>query len=390
MTYQHALRYLAASEPADAPFLPLEELRHAPGKGISPLLVVCCSHDTQGSASSLMLRSILRRAGIGTLHLIDAPEYDLRDRYVLNGKPITPVALCPHAQGVRTMETALRRALVSQGRALAESTFSPPHRTLAVLLRCMAEENVRVLLIEGNEGTPYLRALCDMISGLAAITLISSTDEGGRSALACIHSVTREVISHPCGPALFRACSDACVRTGSRLGTIAKTNHRRRAITLGSQALDYLDIKDCRIGSGSALAADAAVLAAEGALALRRAGLIVSNDAIRAGLSEAVLPTCIRPVSIQPLTVTACADNALELSLIMRDLDALSDMLPRPRQVVLDARLASAFEAHASFADALTHDGIAAGEQGASCTVVIGSADFVQKAAQIRPKRQKT
>lgn len=386
MTYQHALQYLAATEATNAPSLPLDALYQAPTKSTSPL-IVCLSHDTQGSAAAHFMRSILLHAGIGTLHLTDAPEYDLRDRYILDGKPLSPALLCPCAHDARALEIHWRRTLTAQGQATPESTFSLPHRALAVLLRCMATENVRVILIEGNESTPYLGALCDLLDRPVAITLVSSTDERGSDALACIRTVTREVISHPCGPALFRACSDACVRTGSRLGIIAKANCHRHAITIGGQTLDYGDIKDCRICSGSALAADAAILATEGVLALRRAGLVISNDAIKQGLCDTALPMCIAPVSILPLTVTAYANNALELSFVMRDLTALSDMLPRPRNVVLDTHLASAFETHASFSDAVIYDPLSFGGQAAGCTVIIGSADFVQRTLKNRPKR---
>lgn len=381
MTYQHALRYLAAHDPSDVPPLPLDELYHSLSKGMATPFVVCLSHDVQGSATARLLRSVLLQAGIHTLHLIDAPEYELRNRYLLDGAPLSPTRICPHAQEVRSAEIKLCRYLTSQGKATAGSVFPSAHRALAVLMRCLDDAPTRAVLIEGNSHTPYFRALCDMMPHLRAITLLSATDQGGEGALSCIHTATREVISHPCGPALFRACSDACVRTGSRLSIIAKKNHRCRSLTLGGQILDHADIRDCRIGSGSTLAADAAVLAAEGAFALRRAGLVISNEHIKVGLSQAALPMCLTPISIDPLTVSACADNDFELSLVMRDLAALSDLFPRPRQIVLDPTLEQAFEKHASFADALFYGKAPVDSEPSGCSIIIGSPSFIKQTA---------
>lgn len=378
MTYQHALQYLAERESSGAPLLPLEALDQWIEKGAATPMIVCTSHDKQGSATALLLRSILSHAGISTLHLIDAPEYELRDRYVLDGKPLSPTALCAHAQDVRTQEIKLRRALSAQGQANAASTFSLPHRALAVLLRCAASP-IRVILLEGTSTTPYLHALCDLFARLDAITLVSATDEGGKSALSCILPVTREVIAHPSGPALFRSYSDACVRTGSRLAIIAKTSHRRHSATLGGQMLDYTTLNNCRIRSGSALAADAAVLAIEAAFALRRAGFIISNEVIQTGLSQAALPMCASPISIQPLVITERADTPTELALVMRDLTALADVLPAPRHVIVDPHLASAFETYALFADTLSYGEMPPDQENTGCTLIIGSGEFVRK-----------
>lgn len=387
MTYQHALQYLAAHEDSSTPHLPLEALLRLIGKSTVAPLVVCTSHDKQGSATAHLLRSVLVRADVATLHLIDAPEYDARERYIIDGKPIAPTLLCAHAQDVRMQEIKLRRAVALQQPTDTEPTFPLPHRALAVLLRCLDTAHPHVILLEGGSETPYLRALCEMIARPTVITLVSATDERAVGALACILDVTREVISHPLGPALFRACSDACVRTASRLSIIAKTAHQRHSVTLGGQTLDYNAIKDCRLCSGSALSADAAVLAAEAAYALRRAGLAISNEAIKAGLSQAVLPTCTLPVSIHPLTVTEYANTPTELAYAMRDLNALSDMLPHPRRVLLDAHLASAFEPYAPFADTITYDAISDNEPDKGCAVVIGSADFIRQAAKIGAKK---
>ena len=387
MTYQHALQYLAARESASAAHLPTEPLLRLIGNGASTPLIVCTSHDKQGSATALLLRSVLVRADIPTLHLIDATDCDAKERYVLDGKPIPPALLCARAQDVRAQEIKLRRTLAAQQASDAELTFSLPHRALTVLLRCLDTARPHVILLEGGSQSPYLRALCELLARPALITLVSATDEQAKAALDSILPVTREVICHPLGPALFRACSDACVRTASRLCVIAKTAHRRHSVTLFGQTLDYNTVKDCRLCSGSALSADAAVLAAEGAYALRRAGLTISDAAIKAGLSQAALPTCTSPVSIHPLTVTELADTPTELALAMRDLNALSDMLPRPRHVLLDAHLAAAFEPYAPFADTLTYDAIPDGTPSDGCTVVIGRADLIRRAAKIGAKK---
>lgn len=385
MTYQHALQYLAEREPSGAPQLPSDALYRRIEKGTQAPLIVCTSHDKQGSATALVLRSILLHAGIRTLHLIDAPEYEMRDRYIFDGKPLSPTTLCAHAQDVRAQEIKLRRALSAQGQATAKSTFSLPHRALTVLLRCI-DTPARVILLEGNPTTPYFHALRDLFAQLSAITLVSATDEDGKSALSCIQSVTREVIAHPSGPALFRAYSDACVRTASRLATIAKTSHRRHSVTLGGQMLDYTTLKNCRIRSGSALAADAAVLAIEAAFALRRAGLSLSDEAIQTGLSQAALPMCATPISIRPLIVTERADTPTELALVMRDLTALSDALPAPRHVVVDPHLASAFEAYAFFADTLSYGEMPFEQGDGGCTLIIGSDEFVRKVYTVGAK----
>lgn len=383
MTYQHALAYLAERS-TKASLLPTDRLP-TPDRTASPL-VVCFSHDKQGSAAAQLLRAALTEEGIGVLHVIDADELALRERYLLGGKPILPTLLCPAAHEMREKEIKLRRALSAQGQADTTSIFSPAHRALTVLLRCMQSEGARVLLLEGEQAADDLRTLCELLHTVTAITLVSTTDEGGQSALGCIQGVTREVISHPAGAALFRTLSDACSKTGSRLGIIARSAHSRCDVTLGSQSISYATLTDCRLRSGSTLAADAAVLAAEGLFALRRAGLAISNDAIRQGFAKATLTSCTTPVAIHPPVVAELVTNKGELVLVMHDLELFSALLPRPRRVVLEASLQPFFAPYAAFADVICAD-MADDDAGFGCTVCIGSAEFLRHASHPNAKK---
>ena len=383
MTYQHALAYLAEHD-APTSLLPTDRLpfdAHAPAP-----LVVCFSHDKQGSTAACLLRSALLEEGIGTLHVIDANDLELRERYVLDGKPILPTVLCPVAQEIRDAEIKTRRTLSAEGRSDASSVFSLPHRTLAVLLRCMRTEGARVLLLEGERAATYLHTLCELTRTVTSVTVVSATDGGGQAALECIQPVTREVISHPAGAALFRTLSDACVKTGSRLGIIARSAHSRSNITLGAQSVSYATLTDCRLRSGSTLAAEAAVLAAEAAFALRRTGLAISNDALRQGFSKAPLPACTAPVAIHPPVVTEQAASEVELAAAMRDLELFSAALPRPRRIVLDPELQPLFAPYADFADAVC-ESVTDAEGVFGSTVCIGSAEFLRRAARTGTKK---
>lgn len=384
MTYQHALAYLAEHR-APTGMIPIDRLPPLDGNTVAPL-VVCFSHDKQGSTAALLLRQALLEEGVGTLHVIDADELELRERYVLDGKSISPTVLCPIAQEIRDAEIKARRALNAQGQADTSSVFSLSHRALAVLVRCMRAEGTRVLLLEGERTALYLRTLCELMRTVVAITVVSATDEGGKAALECIQPVTREVISHPAGAALFRTLSDACVKTGSRLGIIARSAHSRGAVTLGSQSISYATLTDCRLRSGSTLAADAAVLAAEAAFALRRAGLAVSSDAIRQGFSKTPLPGCTTPVAIHPPVVTEQVMGELELAAAMRDLELFTASLPRPRRVVLEQILHAPFTPYADFADAVC-ECMTDSEGKFGSTVCIGSAEFLHRVTHAGKKK---
>lgn len=346
MTYQHALQYLTA-EPTNAVCLPINELRPLVGSHPTIPLLICFSHDKQASAAALFLRAVLVEAGIGCLHVIDAPTNEMRDRFILDGRPIPPPALCPHAHAIRAREIVLRRSASTKG-----TDFPMHERTAAVLLRCTAEQKSSVILLESN--TPHLLHAFGAFGKPTVITAVSATDVGGHTAVTAITPATTEVISHACGAAVIRALSDACAQQGSRLIVIPRTDIRRRALTLGSQIVDCPLLSDCHLRSGSGLVLDAAVLALQLVALLRRSGLTLSDDHLRRGLAKVTLPNCLTPVSIHPLLIAERVENEAELSATLRDLADLGNTLPRPLHIRCEPSLFSTLSAAPELYDTLS------------------------------------
>ncbi len=389
MTYQHALRYLTAPHPTGAPHLPTRTLQSLLHKDAANPIFVCIPHHKQTSAAAQYLRSVLLQADIGCLHLTDTQDCQARDAFLLNGAPIPPTVLCPNAHAVHAMELSLRRAVQpSNDQATPPAVFPSAQRCAAVLLRCAQSHNCRVVLFEGSPNSPLLRASAELLGPISAIALVAATNDDEQITFAHLPFV-KQLISHACGPVMYRTLSDACAHNGSRLILIAKTNMHRRSISLGAQTLDYGEFKNCRLSCGSALAADAAVLAIEAILTLRRGGLTICNQAVQQGLSRTVLPHCCSLSSIQPLLLTDRAVNADELSLVFRDLAELQAALPSPRRLWLDPKLHQAFQAHVSFADELFDDRTPLSTRQGTTTILIGSDAFLRHMLTNSPKKTK-
>jgi hypothetical protein len=212
------------------------------------------------------------------------------------------------------------------------------------------------------------------------ITVVSPTDEGGHTAQSTIPYTTHSVISHACGQPLYRMLSDACARAGNLpLRIIPSTGVVRSSVTLGSQRIEGTLTGQCRLGSGTQLAAKAAALTAYAVNVLRDLHLPISDRALVDGLAQAMPLGCAEPVSILPLLVVDRAENAFELAATMDDLTALEHVLPRPRRVWLDPALAAAFAPWRAFADELHTEDEPYAPSETSTSLWIGSKDFLRR-----------
>ena len=133
MTYQHALRYLSEAQDKGEATLPVSELRSLLEKSATAPILIRFSHDKQASVAARFLRTMLCEAGIGCLHVIESDDFDVRNRFLLNGTSLPPTVLCKHAQALHAREILLRRQPDTNGVA-----FPIVERTAVLLLRIAA------------------------------------------------------------------------------------------------------------------------------------------------------------------------------------------------------------------------------------------------------------
>lgn len=383
MTYQHSLRYLTERDTATS-YLPLEPLRNLLTLIGTPPIVICISHDKCGRTAARMLRDILQSASLCCLHVIDSDRVEARDRFMLDDRRIAPDLLCHSTTAIRDLEIRLRRTTNDKG----AETFLPSYRTALTLLRCLSDVKCHVLLVECDGISPWLRAMNDLFpTPPVCITLVSPTDDGGRCALSTVPFTTHSVISHACGQPLYRTLSDACARAGNLpLRIIPTTGLNRTSVTLGSQCLEGPFPRGCRIGSGTTLAAKAAVLSLYAVNTLRDLHLTITDTAITSGLSRTAPIGCAKLVSIHPRLVIDRVDNTAELIAAMADLEQLEDSLPRPRRVWLEDTLIAAFAPFRAFADELYTQGEPYVADAGTTTFFIGSADFLDQSGNTQEK----
>lgn len=375
MTNKHALQFLTERDES-VPYLDTAPLRELLAQvGASPV-IVCLPHDKCGHLTARMLRSVLQAANISCLHAIDSAREEARERFLLNGRAL-PFALIDLARTVHELELRTRRA-TSDKKATA---FPPSHRTAATLALCSEAGFRHVTLLECDSDSPWLRAMCELLSKPpVCLTVVSPTDEGGRCALSTIPHTTHSVISHACGQPLYRTLSDACARAGNLpLRIIPSTGIVRSSVTLGSQCIEGALTGKCRLGSGTQLTAKAAALAAYAVNVLRDLHLPISDAALVEGLAQATPLGCAEPVSILPLLVVDRAENAFELAATMDDLQSMEHVLPRPRRVWLDPALAAAFAPWRNFADELYVKDEPYVRSESSTSLWIGSKDFLHR-----------
>lgn len=367
MTYQHALRYLSEAQDKGEATLPVSELRSLLEKSATAPILIRFSHDKQANVAARFLRTMLCEAGIGCLHVIESDDFDVRNRFLLNGTSLPPTLLCKHAQALHAREILLRRQPDTNGVA-----FPGVERTAVLLLRIAAEQDVRVIMIESNDTT-----LADTLTAFAvpiSLTAVSATDAGGRRAVSSIGRSTVEVITHALGAAIVRTLSDACAKSNSRLTVIPRAAIRRREIGWASGLVDTAILSDCRLGAGTALATDAAALALQLVASLRRHELPISDEQARRGLARTVLPAELSPVSIHPLIIADCVSSPAELLLTLREISRTS--LPHPIRLCLEPSLALPHE-FASLFDEITDLCDQSVFEGDGTTLVIGSRVFL-------------
>ena len=379
MTYQHALRYLSEGQSKDGATLPVSELLSSLEMPSTTLILIRFSHDKQSSVAARFLRSILCEASIGCLHIIESDDFEVRDRFLLNGAPLPPTVLCKHAGELHSREILLRRRLDTNGQA-----FPFVERTATLLLRIAAEQDVRVVIIESN-GTSLADTLTTLASPIS-LTAVSATDAGGRRAVASIGKSTSEVITHALGAVIIRTLSDACAKSNSRLTVIPRAAIRRREVGWASQLIDTAILSDCRLPAGTALATDAAALALQVVASLRRLGISISDEQARRGLNRTVLIAELSPVSIRPLIIADCVSSPTELLLTMQEISRLS--LPHPIRLCIEPSLSLPNE-FASLFDEITDrcEESAFGEDGV--TLVMGSRAFLTQMPKKYGKMQK-
>ena len=376
MTHQHALRFLTERDAA-VPYLDVAPLRELVAQQGMPSAIICVSHDKCGRIVARMLRNILHRAHISCLHAVDSDRdiADARERFWLDGRTF-PLPFISLAADVHELEIRTRRACPDK----QATSFPPAHRTAAVLTQGFTlAKNVLILECEGT--SPWLRAMCELLpTPPVCITLVSHTDEGGQTALPTIPNTTHSCISHVCGHPLYRMLSDACARAGNLpLRIIPSTGVVRSSVTLGSQRIDSALTGQCRLGSGTQLAAKAATLTAYAVNVLRDLHLPISDAALAVGLEQSTPLGCVEPVSILPLLVVDRAENAFELSATMDELVALEHVLPRPRRIWLDPDLAAAFAPWHTLADELYAENEPYVPSETSTSLWIGSKDFLHR-----------
>jgi hypothetical protein len=375
MTYQHALRFLTERDAA-LPYLdtaPLSELLAQ--VGASPV-IVCLPHDKCGHLTARMLRRVLQEANISCLHAIDSDREEARERFQFHSNTLPP-SFIDLTRTVHELELRARRAAKDKNATI----FPPAHRTAATLALCSKPGFRHVTLLECESTSPWLRAMCELLpKPPVCITVVSPTDEGGHTAQSTIPYTTHSVISHACGQPLYRMLSDACARAGNLpLRIIPSTGVVRSSVTLGSQRIEGTLTGQCRLGSGTQLAAKAAALTAYAVNVLRDLHLPISDRALVDGLAQAMPLGCAEPVSILPLLVVDRAENAFELAATMDDLTALEHVLPRPRRVWLDPALAAAFAPWRAFADELHTEDEPYAPSETSTSLWIGSKDFLRR-----------
>lgn len=382
MTYQHALQYLSQTADGAQHRLPSEALRTHVGKLEQEMVAVYVSHDKLGSAAARYLRGVLRRAGVGCLHVCFGEDAQPRERYVLDDAPISPSILCPEAQAVRTLEISLQRSHPAHKQHGAQVSFSPDLRRAAILLRCTMHSEVRVLILEGNADSPDVEAFGRLIPRLRGLTLVSPCDVLQRTALATIPR-SFEVITHAPGGEAFRRLSDACAQNDIRLTLIPASRVERRSVALGSQLLSYDALHDVCITPGTLLAAQAAALAVSAATFLARLGLSIADEDVARGLSGVCIPHLCELHAIEPLLLTEQAEDfASEAVPALHDLVELQHALPRPRRLYVDPTLALDEKAlPPELFDEVTNDlGAWVRTDGAGTSVLLGRADFLQQA----------
>ena len=391
MTYQHTLQYLDQSAPSPDLSLSADALLAHAGRIERRTVFLFVSHDKQGRATARYLRRIFKQAGVGCLHVCREEDVAPRERYVLDDAPIPPTLLCAAAAPIHAMEASLRRSHPSYKSGQTAIYFDTSLRRAAVLLGCPEKDELRVLILEGEQAARDERAFSRLLSRPIRITPVSACDEQQRFALSTL-AAKADVLTHALGGEAYRRLSDACARHELRLTVLPHSHFDRADVTPGGQTLRYDTLSDVRITPGTSLAARAAVLAV--AVARRTAealGVPLSDECVRRGLSETHVCALCELVSIAPSVLLDRVDTPAEAALAFADLSESAAALPRPRYLLLDDALAA--EAgrlpRELFDDALSLEQLDALPDPEAAFVLVGSQDFLLKARALVSERAK-
>lgn len=378
MTYQHALRYITQPTISSNETIELTSLTKELSTHEASPIAVCFSNDKIGQAAAALLESILCKSGVRHLRWSDVSTAPTKQRFALDGTPLSPPLLSEIAGNIQQKERAAR--------ALPSDCLSQNDRCAAVLAEYAKACGAAVLLLQSDTNMAHTRQFGLLFSQLQAITVVSQTRQVPASATM---SSTREVISLPCGSAMFRRISDACVASGSRLSLTQGADCHVFEQTIGARTIQYRALPPCRIFSASSCATDALFLALECVLSLRRMGISISDQAIAQGPAEASLPFCCSVLSIHPLILADQAQSQQELLHVWEDLSSKLAQLPEPRGLWLDPDLARDSSAVGIPVQEIYDAKTPLASSQMATSLIVGSPLFIEKVTKPLQKSQK-
>lgn len=367
MTYPHALRYITQPTSPQDEIIELSAITPELTKSDLTPLAICFSDDKIGVAAAAMLEAILSCSGVPTLRWMDDPTLPAKERFFCRAKPLSPPLLAKIAGDIQQKERALRLS--------KSACLSTLDRAAAVLAEYAKACDVRVLLLQSNPDVAPAKAFGALFSHLSSITLISQNRKVPASAAL---SSTREIISLPCGPTMFRRISDACVTSGSRLSLTQGAKCRITKETPGGRTVQYRSFSPCRIFSSSLSATDALSLALECVLSLDRLGVTVREQAIPQGLAGVTLPYCCAVISIEPLVVADLVKSPQELARSVEDIRSGWKHFPAPRALWLEPGLRLPEDLLLTFDGQIFDGSTPISPSRAATSLVVGSASFIE------------
>ena len=367
MTYPHALRYITQPTSPQDEIIELSSVAPELTKSDLAPLAICFSDDKIGAAAAAMLEAVLFRAGVPTLRWIDDPALPPKERFFHRGNPLSPPLLAKIAGEIQQKERALRPS-----KAACLATHD---RAATVLAEYAKSCGVRILLLQSDPDVAPARAFGALFPHLSGITLISQNRKVPAGAAL---PFTREIISLPCGPVMFRRISDACVTSGSRLSLTQGTKCRIAEETPGGRTVQYRTLPPCRIFSAAPSATDALSLALECVLSFDRLGITVPEQAIAQGLADVTLPYCCAVISIEPLIVADLVKSPRELARSVEDIRAGWVHFPAPRALWVEPGLRLPEDLLLAFDERIFDESTPIFPSRAATSLVVGSSAFIE------------
>jgi dihydrofolate synthase/folylpolyglutamate synthase len=264
---------------------------------------------TNGKGSvSTMCASVLQEAGL-RVGLYTSPFInDFRERFQINGKPISPAEFAAVTREVfhamRDLPSADQLSQFDVVTAIGLLAFARAGCDIVVLecglggrLDATNVIDAPLLAIIGNIGFDHTELLGDSIE---AIT---------HEKCGIIKPGTRAVICAPQDyPAAWQEVKAASEATGVPALYVEETSISLLTCSLGSLTFSYKD-KTYVSGLSAAYQARNASTALEALFALRRAGFAISDEAIDKGLRHAYIPARLELMSLSPHILLDGAHN---------------------------------------------------------------------------------